>query len=153
MTHTISEKRRAYKRAWEAAHHAKTSARKRAWRIANADKMQNARDRWASAHPESKHLREARTRAKRAGVPCTLTLANVRELLAPMRCSATGLPLAHAKGQPSALSPSIDRIAPELGYVPGNVRSVAYGFNVMRHTAHVSRDAEIARRFIAKLEG
>lgn len=105
-----------------------------------------------AAHPEYCQLNDARKRAKADSFPCTLTLADVRALRAPMRCSVTGLPLArNAGGNAGSLSPSLDRIVPALGYVMGNVRLVAHRFNELRGTADVSRDAEFRDRVLAEL--
>ena len=106
---------------------------------------------WRRANRAAIMLYGTRQRAKRYGVPCTLTLADVRALLAPMRCGATGLPLRHATGKADALSPSIDRIEPARGYVPGNVRLVCQRFNMLRRDAHVSRDAEFRDRVLSEL--
>jgi hypothetical protein len=68
-----------------------------------------------------------------------------------MRCSATGLPLAHNKGgEASPLSPSLDRIVPALGYVPGNVRLVCHRFNRLRGTDPVDQDFRHALRVLAE---
>lgn len=103
-----------------------------------------------AAHPEIGILGAARQRAKCARVPCTLTLVDVCALLAPMRCSATGLPLAHAKRKAEALSPSLDRIEPSRGYVPGNVRLVCHRFNSLRKDDPVSCDYRHALRVLAE---
>jgi len=97
-------------------------------------------------------IHDARFRAKHARVPCTLTLADVCALLAPMRCSATGLPLMRGEGIGStgALSPTLDRIVPALGYVPGNVRLVCHAFNARRRTDPVSQDYRHALRVLAE---
>lgn len=50
------------------------------------------------------------------------------------KCSITKVPLdlsrPEVKGQPRWNAPSLDRIKPNLGYVKGNVRIVAYQINV-----------------------
>jgi len=107
---------------------------------------------WRAVHPEAMLLNNARNRAKRLRVPCTLTVADVRGLLAPMRCTATGLPLTRntGGGHSDALSPSLDRIVPALGYVPGNVRLVCHRFNALRGTDPVSQDYRHALRVLVE---
>ena len=107
--------------------------------------------RWDAANPESAHMRDARKRAKAAGVPGTLTLADVRAILAPMRCSVTGLPLMRiTRGAAGPLSPSIDRLVPEQGYTRENTRLVCQAFNRLRKADGVEHDTTHAHRAIAE---
>ena len=135
MPHKDPEARRAYDRAYNTTHRSDRNA-------------------WSHAHPGARLVRDARTRAKRYGVPCTLTLADVRALLAPMRCSATGLPLTHNTGGGyfHALSPSLDRLTSARGYVPGNVRLVCHRFNQLRRQDPISQDFRHALRVLAETD-
>ena len=157
MPYKATEQQRARNRAacarYRATHRDRETARHHAYASAHQEQERVRRRLWAQAHPEQSRIADARKRAKRDGVPCTLTIADVRAILEPMRCSATGLPLAHAKGSngPAATSPSLDRIVPALGYVPGNVRLVCHRFNALRKDAPVSRDAEFRGRVLAEL--
>ena len=145
------DRKRAQDRAYCAAHPEQRRAYSRAWDAAHREERRAALRAYKAAHPERVHLHSARRRAKRFSVPCVLTLETERALLAPMRCSVTGLELVRGKGKHGPLSPSLDRIAPALGYVPGNVRLVCQRFNVLRKDAHVSRDAEFRDRVLAEL--
>ena len=83
------------------------------------------------------HLHKScRRSAKRRGHECTITVEMIEEMLAPMTCSVTGLPLtwAHPGGssRDNPWAPSIDRLDNAIGYVPGNVRLVCWAFNKMR---------------------
>jgi hypothetical protein len=49
-----------------------------------------------------------------------------------------------------ALSPTLDRIVPALGYVPGNVQLVCHRFNLLRGTDPVSQDYRHALRALAE---
>jgi len=150
MAFTDPERKRAYDRAYREANPEKRRAAQHAWSAANREKRRAFSRNYDEAHPEVRAVCNAHRRAKRYGVPFTLTRADAHELLAPMRCSATGLPLAHSKGQPSALSPSIDRVEPARGYVPGNVRLVCQRFNELRGTDPVSHDFRHALRVLAE---
>lgn len=150
MPHANPEQARAYDRAYRAAHRDERNAKKRAWYANNRARVAAYRRKRETLIPEMDYLNAAQRRARRYGVPCTLTLADVRALLAPMRCSATGLPLAHAKGKADALSPSIDRIEVARGYVPGNVRLVCFRFNIVRGSDPVSHDFRHALRVLAE---
>jgi hypothetical protein len=75
-----------------------------------------------------KMLQSAKTRAKRLGVPFTITAA---DLVVPDTCPVLGIPLdfsRHLSG-PSDSSPSLDRVIPTLGYVPGNVAVISMRAN------------------------
>jgi hypothetical protein len=63
----------------------------------------------------------ARKRAKDRGLPFTLAKESI---FVPKTCPALGLAI-ELRGRRSACSPSLDRIIPDLGYVPGNVRVVS----------------------------
>lgn len=65
-------------------------------------------------------LKAAKDRAKKAGVPFDLTES---DLIIPAYCPVFGVKLERALGSkgPGPASPSLDRIIPSVGYVPGNV--------------------------------
>jgi hypothetical protein len=66
--------------------------------------------------------RTARARAAKAGVEFTISAADLG--VPPMRCPLLGTEISYAwtgKRGPKDNSPSIDRVDPRLGYVPGNV--------------------------------
>jgi hypothetical protein len=70
----------------------------------------------------------AEWRAKKAGVPYTIDAYTIDRLLVDQswRCAISGIELmAPAAGKREAFGPSLDRIVPALGYVPGNVRIVS----------------------------
>jgi len=73
----------------------------------------------------------ARVRARKSGVPFTLTDADVARLQSTIdagRCEISGVAFT-LKGPRSATSPSLDRRVPALGYVPENVRVVCHALN------------------------
>jgi hypothetical protein len=63
----------------------------------------------------------ARKRAKDRGLPFNLTKDSI---VVPRTCPALGLPI-QLRRRRSACSPSLDRIVPKLGYVPGNIRVIS----------------------------
>lgn len=65
-------------------------------------------------------LRAARARAKKQGVPYRLT---PEDIVIPLYCPVLGTKLAQSLGSkgPGDNSPSLDRVVPARGYVPGNV--------------------------------
>jgi hypothetical protein len=77
-------------------------------------------------------LRNSRYRAKRDGIRHTLTLSDIA---VPTHCPVLGLRLRVSKGRASPASPSLDRINPRRGYVPGNVIVVSWRANEIKKDA------------------
>jgi hypothetical protein len=81
-------------------------------------------------------LRAAKTRSRKKGVPCDLTLEYLFTMAEAQeyRCALTGIEFfaacAHA-GRTDPYIPSIDRIDPKAGYVRGNVRLTVFAVNAM----------------------
>lgn len=73
-------------------------------------------------------LTAASQRARKAGVPFSLT---EDDILIPTYCPVFGCKLERKLGSkgPGPTSPSLDRIIPDLGYVPGNIVVVSYRAN------------------------
>ncbi len=67
---------------------------------------------------EAGMLKAARDRAQMLGLPFTITLDDVH---VPDVCPALGIPLTRGDGVKHDGSPTLDRLRPALGYVPGNV--------------------------------
>jgi hypothetical protein len=98
-------------------------------------------------------LRAAKHRAKRDNVPFTLTQSDIT---VPTHCPILGIELAvsHSKGGTDN-SPSLDKINPELGYVPGNVQVISQLANVMKNSATLEQIISLgtwaARQYIDTL--
>jgi hypothetical protein len=75
-------------------------------------------------------LSKLKYRAKRKGVPFTLTLADIPSV--PDHCPVLGVKLLFTKEPAHPHAPSLDRIIPELGYVPGNVRFISNRANTLK---------------------
>lgn len=86
-------------------------------------------------NPESALVYTARTRSRLFGLPCTIT---AKDVVIPKLCPILGIVLrntrVHSPGKrfPVPNSPSIDRIVPSKGYVPGNIRVISHRANRMR---------------------
>lgn len=108
----------------------------RSWARANPEKKLELSRTWGRANPARMLLGQAKQRAKRLKVPCSLTEQDIDLLLAGLVCSATGLPLTFDRHEGDSLknpwAPSLDRIERRLGYIPGNVRMVCWLYNHMR---------------------
>ncbi len=84
----------------------------------NAAYMRPHQRRRRRAHPEAALVERAQHRAQTRDLPFSITH---RDVVVPTICPALGIPLIVGQKR-SAMSPSLDRIQPHLGYVPGNVR-------------------------------
>lgn len=104
----------------------------RVWREKNREKIAQYRAEERALKPAAYLFREARSRAKKQGVLFDLTASKIDELLLPMVCSATGLPLQWAhegSGRSNPWAPSLDRLDGLLGYTEANVRIVCWAYN------------------------
>lgn len=64
----------------------------------------------------------------------------------PTHCPVLGIKLEYSTtGRPTDASPSIDRIIPERGYVPGNVIVVSMRANRLKSNATMNELEQIAR--------
>lgn len=94
-------------------------------------------------NPKQIMLNGARERAKAGGYPCTIT---VNDIVIPEFCPLLGLKLKrNLGGQVRPSSPSLDKIRPGLGYVPGNVWVVSHRANAIKRDATLSELETIAK--------
>ena len=84
------------------------------------------------ADPRRGMLAGAKRRAKAYGVPFDLVL---EDIVVPKLCPVLGIPIGIGGGKTHAGSPSLDRIIPELGYVPGNVAVISHRANKIKNDA------------------
>lgn len=94
-------------------------------------------------------VRNARHRADAAGVPFTITKDDI---YIPSHCPVLGIPLIRGKKGGGPNSPSLDRVRPELGYVPGNIIVVSNRVNTLKSDATIQELRDIAS-FYATLRG
>lgn len=74
----------------------------------------------------------AKRRAKEGGYPCTITVDDVAAAWAPdNRCPVFGFEF-DLTGEDLQRTPSLDKINPELGYIPGNIVVVSYRANSIK---------------------
>lgn len=76
----------------------------------------------------------AKQRATEKGVPFTITVEDI-EAIWTDRCPILDIELQRGTGCQTAASPSLDRIRPELGYVPGNIQILSLQANAMKSNA------------------
>lgn len=107
------------------------------WRRNNRQKMSQYANAYGLRHPERRMWSVAKQRAKRKGLPFSIT---PEDIVIPESCPALGIALVSGIGSRGRFggnpdSPSLDRIDPELGYVPGNVRVISNLANTMKGAA------------------
>ena len=108
------------------------------------------RDSYAT-DPIPQLFRATRTRAKRRGIPFEITVEDLRDAWRDT-CPVFDVPLAKGAGAPSPWSPSLDKIEPARGYVPGNIQILSFKANSMKLDA--SRDELIQfARWVLDNEG
>ncbi len=99
-------------------------------------KCQN--DRFLRMDLRRKLLYAARGRAKKSGLPCTIT---VDDIVIPEICPVLGIPLFPSVGngrkQPALIpnSPSVDRLDNNKGYTPDNIRVISVRANDIKSNA------------------
>ena len=91
-------------------------------------------EQYAREDPRGRAIRlraSAVQRAKRAGLPITITVDWVVEHMAPGRCAVTGIEFDYTPGKEATrpFAPSLDRIDPSRGYTPGNTQVVCWIYN------------------------
>lgn len=87
---------------------------------------------WRAANPHRLLLLTAGARARKLGIPCTISLADV---VIPDVCPVLGVPFTKGEKKPVASSPTLDRIDNSKGYEPGNVMVICYLANTMKNAA------------------
>lgn len=90
-------------------------------RECNAAYMRSYLRRRRHQMPERPLWERARKRARERGLPFGLTKDSI---IVPRTCPALGMAI-ELRGRRCACSPSLDRIVPERGYVPGNIRVIS----------------------------
>jgi len=97
--------------------------------------VQRQRKRCRTCHNTVRMLKDAKARASRSGLKFSLKL---EDIIIPASCPILGVTLSWAEGTGIDCSPSLDRIIPRLGYVPGNVHVVSNRANVLKRDATLS---------------
>lgn len=84
--------------------------------------------------PHQTILERARKRARRQGLPYSLRR---QDISLPARCPVLGISLRVGQSR-SPSSPSLDRIDPSQGYIPGNVRVISDHANKLKGDRRLS---------------
>lgn len=74
-------------------------------------------------------------RARDKRLPFNLEIS---DLMLPDACPVLGIKLMNNRGKAKDNSPSVDRIAPSLGYTKGNVCIISHRANMLKNSASVA---------------
>jgi hypothetical protein len=125
----------------------------RAFRKENPGRAYEITKKFMDSHPLQARitvaLNSARGRARKSGIPFSLKKADLPPM--PEACPVLGITLTIWGSETRDESPSLDRIIPSLGYVPGNVRWISTRANILRRDAS-ARELALVARDAAELE-
>jgi hypothetical protein len=113
-----------------------------AWQQANAGKVRAYCRKSYRSNIKHFLLASAKRRAKRKGVPFSITLSDIH---IPNTCPVLGIAMNIAEGYVKDSSPSIDKVFPWLGYVPGNVEIISHRANRLKSDGTAEEHAKIAK--------
>ena len=89
-------------------------------------------------------LYSARGRARKRGLPCTITLIDI---VIPAICPVLKIPIKFVPGEHSDATPSLDMIDIRLGYIPGNVQVISGRANRIKSDCSVTEMRLMANAF------
>lgn len=144
--------KKAYMREWYARHpeaRKQNAARAKAWAKAHPERRRATMKRWREADPIRYLFTCAKGRAKRDGTEFTITLADIPPM--GTHCPLLGHAFPSADTHDRRFAPSLDRIDPALGYVPGNVWVVGYRANAVKNDGTAEEHEKIAAAMRAAL--
>ena len=107
------------------------------FRVNNPGSVKAKNRTYLKNNPAQILLQKARDRARKGGYACTITIADIA---IPEFCPLLGIKLSRGTGIGGALpsSPSLDKIRPGLGYIPGNVWVISKRANRIKNDATVA---------------
>ena len=138
------DKRKAYQQAWYAKNRGKKIKQNSEWKERNPIRF------WACMA-----LAAARTRAKKKLVPFDLKVDDILCVFpgdgkCPILKTTLSLQQGYV-GRPN--SPSLDRVVPHLGYVPGNIAVISNRANMIKSNANASELRSVANWVESFLKG
>jgi len=86
-------------------------------------------------------IQSAKFRARRDNVPCTIKESDI---VIPDICPVLGIKLVAGDRHNHDYAPTLDKIIPELGYVPGNIIVISHRANLIKSNATVEELEKIA---------
>jgi hypothetical protein len=105
--------------------------------------------RWHRANLPTRMWRTARERAIETGVPFDITPGDI---VVPDICPALGIPLRVSDGHCTDNSPTLDRVIPEFGYIPGNICVISMRANRLKNSASIQELESILAYYKMQVE-
>jgi len=137
---------RRSKRKFYYAHREAEIERSKKWAREHAEQVNANQKAWRRGTLTHKVLfNNAKQRARKYGIEFTITPDDV---VVPERCPVFGFTFCIGDGSAKDNSPSIDRIDPMRGYVPGNIAVISHRANTMKSNA----TAEEVRALLSYME-
>lgn len=126
---------RAKKKQYNQDHQEDTRATRRIYREKRREELREYGRGYYKTYPVKPLVYEARKRATKLDLPCTITEDDIE---IPEFCPVLGIPLVgYNKDNNRDSCPSLDRINPKLGYVPGNICVMSYRANRLKNDGTV----------------
>lgn len=97
---------------------------------------------WRKADYRPDMVARAKLRAQDLSLPFDITKDDLPLIT---HCPVFGFEFKSGRGKPCATTPTLDRIAPELGYVKGNVIVVSFKANLIKSNASPDEIMKVAK--------
>lgn len=120
-------------------------------RCKSCDKKRYAK--WRDRNYEKSVIGTIRDRAKRKNVPMEITSEDIKKALPiDMLCPIFGVKMEIGISKRNKNSPSVDRIIPKKGYVPGNIIVVSMKANMIKSDATPDEIIKVGKFYKKLLE-
>jgi hypothetical protein len=144
------DQHRAYNNAYYASNAEKLRADARQYRVDHREQVRAKEKGYYVAHPEKLLLKLAKKRSHERGLPFSITASDILAVIpADGRCPIIRELFVRGEGKVCQTSMTLDRIKPELGYIPGNIAVISHLANTIKQNC---TDPEVFRRLALYLE-
>jgi hypothetical protein len=130
-----------YQKQYSIDNHDELLAKGRSYYQDNKEIILDKRKRHKKENVESHLLRKAKERSKDLGLPFVIVESDI---VIPEFCPILGIPLKIGERKRHDGSPTLDRIIPELGYVPGNIAVISWKANMIKSVGTADEHEKIA---------
>jgi hypothetical protein len=136
------EQARQNRRDYDASHPEKVKKQRKDYRDSHKEYFSKKQKEHVAENPEKYMMYEARKRARKFGLECTIT---PKDIVVPEFCPILGLKLERGKVDKNRdNTPSLDRIVPEIGYIPSNIAVMSYRANRIKNNGTAEEHRLIA---------
>lgn len=128
----MSFNQKDYQKIYREKYKEKAKEYARNYYLLNKEKLNRINLDNKKSNPERILWQSAKDRALKFNLPFDIEISDV---VIPKYCKILGIPLFKGSGGPTANSPSLDRIIPELGYIKENIQVISFKANTMKSNA------------------